>query len=234
MRCAPRTMLSRWMIDIAKLPILSKSGSSHSRIYTCLWWQQVNSSPVSCFFYYFIVTTIPTILLRAINRFPIFWWIGNLSSCGGCNALSTINVQHSTITCASWFQHGLSSYSQHYLAHNHHHLALTLNPPPYQPHIPASSNCQRYHSMDILLMASLMARRFLVSLLSSIVDSGLHWGFLWQVPLRNWVLQHLHVCGTSRYFAKTSPRDPWEGWGIQAADIWRCEGHEVSAWCYQW
>ena len=26
MRCAPRTMLSRWMIDIAKLPVLSKSG----------------------------------------------------------------------------------------------------------------------------------------------------------------------------------------------------------------
>jgi len=28
MRCAPRTMLSRWMIDIAKLPVLSKSGST--------------------------------------------------------------------------------------------------------------------------------------------------------------------------------------------------------------
>ena len=27
MRCAPRTMLSRWMIDIAKLPVLSKSGA---------------------------------------------------------------------------------------------------------------------------------------------------------------------------------------------------------------
>ena len=84
-------------------------------------------------------------------------------------------------------------------------LALTwsmpdpLNtPPPYQPRVPASSNCQTYHSTDVLLAASSTVRPFLVSLLSAITDSTLffpfgspHLSFLRQVPLRNLVLRQL-------------------------------------------
>ena len=79
-------------------------------------------------------------------------------------------------------------------------LALTwsmpdpLNtPPPYQPRVPASSNCQTYHSTDLLLAASSTVRSLLTprSIIDYILFGRPHLGFLRRVPLRNLVLRHL-------------------------------------------
>ncbi|EDR11147.1 uncharacterized protein LACBIDRAFT_315622 [Laccaria bicolor S238N-H82] len=88
---------------------------------------------------------------------------------------------------------------------------LLNTPPPYQVHVPASSNCQTYHSTDILLAASSTTASGL-SATGSTSKSG----------------SAAFTC-LRKNFAKSALRDPREGWGIQTADIRRYQGYEVSA-----